>query len=132
MNRHARLLALVASTAVAFAVGGAVAAESTVTVVKVTPKMDGMKVVRDKDTGKLRAATPEEIVELNNAPRTYAPNAVVLNRPVTTIVTRADGSATIRRAAGDLDSLQVSRDANGKLVAHHGDQQPAAKQLPKE
>ena len=131
MNRVARLLALAASTAVAFAFGGAVAAETTVTVVKAPGKLDGLKVVRDKETGRLRAATAEELVELNNAPATYAPNAVVLNRPVTTMVTRADGSATIRRSADELDSLLVSRDANGKLVVHHGDK-PAAKTLPKE
>jgi hypothetical protein len=109
----------------------AVAAEPTVTVVKAPGKLDGMKVVRDKETGKLRAATPEEIAELNKATSGYAPNAVILNRPVTTLVTRPDGGQTIRRSADDLDSLKASRSSDGKLTVHHGDK-PAAQPLPKE
>ena len=132
MDRMARLLAIMASTGIACAVGGAVAAEVKVTVVK-AGGADALKVVRDKETGKLRAATPDEIAEMNRQPGNYAPNAAVLSRPVTTLVTRSDGSMTIKRSADDLDSLVVTRGANGKLVARHGDQhgahaQPLAKE----
>ena len=132
MDRITRLLAIAASTGVAFAVGGAVAAEVKVTVVK-AGGLDARKVVRDKETGKLRAATSEEIAEMNRQPSTYAPNAVVLGRPVTTLVTRTDGSMTIKRSPEDMDSLVVTRDANGKLVARHGEHHAKPTQtLPKE
>jgi len=135
MKRVARLLALAASSAVAIAAGGAVAADSKVTVVNAPVKLDAMKVVRDKETGRLRAATAEEIAEMNQATGGYAPNAVVLNRPMTTVVTRADGSATIRRSLDDMDSVVANRTVDGKLVIRHGDKHaPAApaQSLPKE
>jgi hypothetical protein len=132
MNRIERLLAVMACTGVAFAVGGAVAAESTVTVVKATGGLDSMKVVRDKDTGKLRAATSEEIVEMNNSGQALAPSLLSLSRPVTTMVTRADGSATIRRSLDDLDSLVATRTADGKLIVQHGKHAVPVQSLPKE
>ena len=133
MNRTARMLAVMAGTGVALAVGSAVAGEVKVTVVKAGSGLDAMKVVRDKETGKLRAATAEEITEMNSQPTSYLPNAAVLSRPVTTLVTRADGSMTIKRSIEDLDSLVVSREANGKLVARHGERHAApAQPLPKE
>ena len=132
MHRIARMLAVMASAGVAFAVGSAGAGEVKVTVVK-AGGADALKVVRDKETGKLRAANAEEIAEMNRQPGNYLPNAAVLSRPVTTLVTRADGSMTIKRSVEDWDSLVVSRGANGKLVARHGDQHGAHTQpLPKE
>ena len=130
MNRMSRMLAVMACTGVALAVGSAVAGEVKVTVVKASG-LDGIKVMRDKESGKLRAATPEEIKEMNSQSSGFAPNAVVVSRPATTFVTRADGSMTVRRSIEDIDSLKVERGANGKLVAHHGDK-PAAQPLPKE
>ena len=121
-----------ACTGVALASGGVVAGEVKVTVVKASG-LDSMKVVRDKETGKLRAATPDEIAEMNRQPSNYVPNAAVLSRPVTTVVTRADGGMTVKRSVEDLDSLVASRDANGKLVIRHGDKHAAPTQtLPKE
>jgi hypothetical protein len=132
MNRMSRMLAVMACTGVALAAGSAVAGEVKVTVVK-AGGMDALKVVRDKETGKLRAATPEEIAEMNRQPGNYLPNAAVLSRPVTTLVSRSDGSMTIKRSADDMDSLVVTRDANGKLVARHGDHHAKpAQTLPKE
>ena len=132
MDRMARLLAIMASTGIVCAAQVAVAADVKVTVVK-AGGMDALKVVRDKETGKLRAANPDEIAEMNRQPGNYAPNAAVLSRPVTTLVTRADGSMTIKRSADDMDSLVVTRESNGKLVARHGDHQAKpAHTLPKE
>ena len=130
MHRIARMLAVMASAGVAFAAGSACAGEVKVTVVKASG-LDGIKVVRDKESGKLRAATPAEIVEMNKQSSGFAPNAVVVSRPATTFVTRADGGMTVRRSIEDIDSLKVERGANGKLHAHHGDK-PAAQPLPKE
>ena len=128
MERLARLLAVVESTGVAFAVTAA-----EVKVVKAGQALDSVKVVRDKDTGKLRNATPEEIEELGKLPNVYAPNVVVLSRPATTSVTHPDGSATIRRSIEDLDSLTATRGADGKLVIRHkGTQAPSTQTLPKE
>lgn len=120
MERIKTVLAVMACSGVALAAGGLQAAESKVTVVNSPAKLDAMKVVRDKNTGKIRAATPEEIEEMNAAPRTgYAPNAVMLSRPTTTIVQRADGSATIRRAVDDLDEVVASKGAGGKINLGH-------------
>ena len=132
MNRMERMLAVMACTGVAFAVGGAVAGESKVTVVNVGG-LDSMKVVRDKDTGKLRAATSEEIVELSAAGSKLPPSILTLSRPTTTMVTRADGSATIRRSLEDLDALVAVRTADGKIILRHGGTHAAPVQsLPKE
>lgn len=132
MNRVAKLLALAASSAVAFAAGGAVAADSKVTVVNAPVKLDAMKVVRDKDTGKLRAATSEEIVEMDANATPVAPHAILLSRPVTTYVTRADGGVTVRRSMDEMDSLTATRTPDGKVTMRHGDKQHAPATQPKE
>jgi hypothetical protein len=120
MERMKGLLAVMACTGVALAAGAATAAESKVTIVNAPGKMDALKVVRDKVTGKIRAATPEEIEEMNAAPRaSYAPNPILLNRPVTTIVQRPDGSATIRRGGDELDEIVASKGADGKINMGH-------------
>ena len=136
MNRFARLLALAASTAVAFAVGGAVAGESKVTVVKAGPALSDMKVTRDKDTGQLRAATPEEVAALRASSVTIAPHILELVRPVTTVEVRADGSAVGKRSLADMDHLVLTRGADGKPVMQHSRNQKAvaapATEAPKE
>jgi hypothetical protein len=43
-----------------------------------------------------------------------------LNRPGTTMIQRADGSATIRRSLEDLDSVVAERGADGRLEKRHG------------
>jgi hypothetical protein len=105
---------------VALAAGSLHAAESKVTIVNAPAKLDALKVVRDKHTGKIRNATQEEIEELDAAPRTrYAPNPVMLSRPATTMVHRTDGGATIRRSADELDEVVAAKGAGGKIDMGH-------------
>ena len=135
MVRIARLLAVTACTGVVLAVGSAAAQE--VKVINAGPGLDTLRVVRDKDTGRLRAATAEEIEAMtaNRRAARFMPNVVVQNRPETTIVNRPDGSATIRRSLDDLDSLTASRTADGKLVVRHNgkdEHAPSTSNLPKE
>jgi hypothetical protein len=118
MDRMSRMLALAACTGMALASGVAQAAESNVVVVKAGGGTDAVKVVRDKDTGRIRAATPDEIESMGSS--SLAPNVVVLSRPATTMVSRPDGSATIRRSIDDLDSVVVERGADGKVSMRHG------------
>jgi hypothetical protein len=120
MERIKGLLAVMASAGLVLAAAGVQAAESKVTVVNAPGKMDALKVVRDKQTGKIRPATEEEIAEMNAAPRSgYAPNPVMLSRPATTVVSRPDGSATIRRSAEELDEVVASKGADGKIKMGH-------------
>jgi len=134
MNRMSIVLAVTACAAAALSLGSASAEESKVTVIKAGDAMSQMKVVRDSETGKLRAATSDEIAAMGQgSTRSLAPSVVVLSRPATTMVSRPDGSATIRRSVDDLDSVVVSRSTDGKLVMHHGKSAPAtATTKPKE
>jgi hypothetical protein len=128
MQRTARLLAVMACTGVALAVGAAAAGE--VKVVRAGSALNDMKVMRDKETGQLRAATSEEIAAMSQVPSRYAPNVLVLSRPATTTVNHPDGSATVRRSLDDLDSVVATRSADGKLVLRHGKQAAAASTQP--
>lgn len=131
MNRSSKALAVTACATVALCVSIANAEESKVTVVKASDALDQMKVVRDKETGKLRPATSDEIVAMSqDAKPGYGPSIVVLSRPNTTMVTRADGSATIRRSVDDLDSVVASRTADGKLHLQHGGKAATPAQQP--
>jgi hypothetical protein len=133
MNRMKLVLAIMACAGAAFAVGSAGAEEPKVTVIKAGDALNAMKVVRDKETGKLRPATPDEMAQMGLATAPgYAPSIVVLSHPVTTMVTHADGSATIRRSLDDLDKVVVSRAADGTLAAHHGAFVPTTPSKPKE
>jgi hypothetical protein len=118
----------------AFAAGAAHATESNVTVVNVGGGADAVKVVRDKDTGRIRAATSDEIAAIGTTSR-LAPNVTILNRPATTMVERPDGSATIRRSLDDLDSIVAERGADGRLSKRHGGKdapKPSTQTAPKE
>ena len=129
MERMAKMLAILASSGVALAVGPAAAAESKVTVINAPAgKLEAFKVVKDKQTGKIRAATSEEIEEMNAAPSVgFAPNAAVLSRPASTLTVNTDGSMTGRRSFDELDSLVIERSADGKAqIRHGGKQAPAA------
>ena len=130
MERIKGLLAVMAGAGLVLAAGSVQAAESKVTIVNAPGKMDAMKVVRDKQTGRIRAATPEEIEELNAARTSYAPSPLMLSRPATTMVQRPDGSATIRRGADELDEIVVSKGADGKLNMGHKHAAPSTQ--PKE
>ena len=131
MIRKTSMLAIMACTGLALAAGANAADE--VKVIKAGSALNDLKVVKDKHTGKLRAATPEEAEEMARQPATrLAPNVVVISRPATTMVQRADGSATIRRSVEDLDALVAER-RDGKLtVRHNGSHAPATPNLPKE
>jgi hypothetical protein len=96
--------------------------------------LSSLKVVKDKDTGKLRAATPEEADEMAQRPTSrLAPNVVVISRPATTMVSRADGGVTFRRSLDDMDSLIAEKRTDGKLtVRHNGAPVPSTPNLPKE
>lgn len=83
--------------------------------------LSDMKVSRDKETGQLRAPTPEENAALDAKARTIAPNVVVLRRPVTTVEVRPNGSAVAKRSLDDMDNLVLSRTADGKAVLRHSD-----------
>jgi hypothetical protein len=103
-------------TGVVFAACAAAAQEVKV----VNAGLDSVKVVKDKDTGKLRAATPDEAAAMASQPaQRLAPNVVVMSRPSMSIVSRADGSATVRRSLDDLDSVVAERNADGKLRIDH-------------
>ena len=131
MMRRTSLLAILASTGVALAAG--VAAADEVKVIKAGPVVDAVKVVKDKQTGKLRAATEEEAAAMAAQPSArLMPNVVVISRPTSTIVQRADGSATVRRSLDDLDSLVAQRGADGKLRVHHNANTAPTNTLPKE
>ena len=131
MERIARMLAVMASSGVALAAGSASAAESKVTIVNApAAKLEAFKVVKDKQTGKIRAATSEEIAEMEAAPVGFAPNAAVLSRPASTLTVNADGSMTGRRSFDELDSLVIERGANGKVTIRHGAQHAPAASKP--
>jgi hypothetical protein len=130
------MLAVTACTAVALVAGAAVA-EEVKPVSKSGTALDDMKVARDKETGKLRAATPEEVASLKASGGGFATNIVVVTRPVTTVLVRPDGSAVARRSLDDMDNIVLSRDANGKAVLRHARKATApapapATDLPKE
>jgi hypothetical protein len=122
MNRKSGVLVLAAGIAVAWAAGSAAAGESKVTVVKAGDALNAVKVTRDKDTGKLRPATPEEAAQIGRASAPgYAPAIVVQSHPVTSLVTNPDGSITVRRSLDDLDKVMISRTADGKVRMGHGE-----------
>lgn len=74
---------------------------------------DGLKVVRDKTTGRVRAPSDEELKEMSAAePAAAAPAAIqVLNH--------ANGMKSARLPPEMLISVEVSRDANGVLQTRH-------------
>jgi len=133
MIRKTSLLALAACTGVALA-AGANAADEVKVIKAPEAAVSSVKVVKDKQTGKLRAATPEEADEMASQPAArLAPNVVVVSRPATTMVTRPDGSATIRRSVDELDAVVAEKRADGKLaVRHKGAPTPTTPNLPKE
>ena len=106
------------------------------------PAVSDMKVARDKDTGKLRAPTAQESAELDAKSRSLAPSVVVLNRPVSTVEYRSDGSAVGKRTLDDMDDLTLTRTPDGKNVLSHSEDSAAttdegaptapAQELPKE
>jgi hypothetical protein len=75
---------------------------------------EGMVVVRDQQTGKMRAPTPDEMKALRAS---TPPNAaIVAGRPTQpSVTTRRDGARGVRVGESNLVYEVVTRDADGKL-----------------
>ena len=110
------LALMTATPAFAADVGKASPSDSAAVAAKPADALSDMKVSRDKETGKLRAPTPEENAALDAKARSIAPNVVVLRRPVTTVEVRPNGSAVAKRSLDDMDNLVMERTADGKAV----------------
>jgi len=135
MNLKAKMLVSSACALVAFAAGVVRADDVKPVPTKAANALSDMKVARDKETGELRTPTPEESAALDAKGHTFAPNVVVVRRPITTVEVRADGSAVAKRSIDDLDNLVLTRTADGKAVLRHSDKPaPAAptQNLPRE
>ena len=77
---------------------------------------EGMIVVKDPQTGKMRAPTPDELKALRaRAPAPAALQGGQAEQPVTTA--RPDGSRGVRLGEKSLVYEVVSRDADGKLTS---------------
>lgn len=83
-------------------------------------KQDGMVVVRDAQTGKLRAPTPDEAKALRA--RTPAAGLAPAREPAVT--TRRDGARGVRLGEKTMVYEVVTRGADGSLSSQcvHGDQ----------
>ena len=82
---------------------------------------EGMVVVRDPQTGKMRPPTPEEAQAL----RARTPPAAATAGPrEPSVTTRRDGSRGVRLGEKNMVYEVVTRDADGKLSSQcaHGDQ----------
>ncbi len=84
--------------------------------------LSDMRVVRDKETGQLRAPTREESAEIDAMPRKSSTNVVVVSRPVSTVEARSDGSLVGKRSLDDMENLVMEKTADGKTVLRHGDE----------
>ncbi|MFK3738828.1 post-PEP-CTERM-1 domain-containing protein [Massilia sp. TN1-12] len=82
-------------------------------------KQDGMVVVRDAQTGKLRAPTPDEAKALRA--RTPAAGLAPLREP--SVTTRRDGARGVRLGEKTMVYEVVTRSADGSLSSQcvHGD-----------
>lgn len=81
-----------------------------------------LRVVRDRDTGKLRAPTPEEMPDLLAAERAER-KARGLPEPTSTptvIRYHASGMRSAVLGPEHLVTIKAQRDASGKLVITHG------------
>ena len=84
--------------------------------------LSDVKVVRDQDTKQLRAPTAEESAALDAKAKTLAPTVVEMQRPVSTVESRADGSMVGKRSLADMDNLVVETTADGTTVMRHSDE----------
>jgi hypothetical protein len=81
------------------------------------PDQDAMTVVRDPQTGKLRAPTADEVRALRAS--TLKPNAQpVLPAPKPTATTRPDGTRAINLGERAMVFAVMTRGADGKLAGH--------------
>lgn len=83
-------------------------------------KQDGMVVVRDAQTGKLRAPTPDEAKAL----RARTPAAALAPAREPAVTTRRDGARGVRLGERTMVYEVVTRGADGSLSSQcvHGDQ----------
>lgn len=72
---------------------------------------EGMVVVRDRESGQLRAPTPAELRTLRNQQKTLAPAA-----PVAPSVLRPDGTRRLHLGERGMVYSVLSRDAAGKQI----------------
>lgn len=113
-----------ALAATACALGAVCAAQAgetpKVTVVRAPAAVQqAVKVARDKETGQLRAATPEESAALDAKSVTLPQSMVQIARPTSSIVTRGDGSMTGRLSVDDFDAVIADRAQDGSLRLRH-------------
>ncbi|MGB7738259.1 MAG: hypothetical protein WBM03_04040 [Steroidobacteraceae bacterium] len=84
--------------------------------------LSDVKVVRDENTKQLRAPTAEESAALDAKAKKLAPSVVEIQRPVSTVERRADGSMVGKRSLADMDNLVLETSVDGtKLVRHSRD-----------
>ena len=121
MNLKARMCVMSACAVAGFTAGIALAGDARPAPAKPAGALDDMKVSRDKETGALRAPTADENAALRAKEFSFAPNVVVVRRPVTTVEIRANGSAVAKRSLEDIDNLVLTRTADGKSVLRHSD-----------
>ncbi len=79
------------------------------------PVQEGLTVVRDPQTGKLRAPTPAEMRALQPPPRP-SPNAAPAGKPKPTL--RPDGTRAIHLGERGLVYSVVQRNPDGSLSGH--------------
>ena len=79
------------------------------------PAREGLTVVRDPQTGKLRAPTPAEARALQPPPRP-SPNAAPAGKPKPTL--RPDGTRAINLGERGLVYSVVKRNPDGSLSGH--------------
>lgn len=85
--------------------------------------IEARRVVRDKETGKLRAPDTEELTEMLDQERADRAARGLPEPGTTPVVVRVhpDGMRSAVLGPDHLVSLQVERGAQGKLVLSHGD-----------
>lgn len=95
------------------AVPAAVAAEAATTTEKLGGATESLYVVRDVESGKLRAPTPSEFKALEaSAAKPGKPKPVVVQ-------VAPNGMKSVRLPAEYLISAEATRDGSGRLVTRH-------------
>jgi hypothetical protein len=106
-----------AASSVAAGSGAPAAAQPANQAAEAPPRTEGMVVVRDPQTGQLRAPTPAEMQAITSSgPATKA------TPPQHQLITGADGSRHVKLGESGLVYSVVTRDGKGRLAQHcvHG------------
>ncbi|MDP3295917.1 MAG: hypothetical protein Q8M37_14440 [Nevskia sp.] len=109
MKTSLLLMACVLGTA---AVPAATAADSAAGQVKLGGATESLRVMRDVETGELRAPTAAEIqaMEANSVKKAPTPVQVQV---------APNGMKSVRLSAEYLISIEATRDANGNITSYH-------------